>query len=71
MTQYLLIKARCVETGQTLKAQDLTGTRIKLNQRAIAEDLAQQFADRQSNRTRLTWVPIVEVYTPSQRISRV
>lgn len=67
MTQYLLIKARCVETGQTIKAQDLTGARIRLNQKNIAEDLAQQFADRQSQRTRLTWVPIVEKYTPTER----
>lgn len=68
MTQYLLIKARCVETGQTIKAQDLDGLRMSLDQRWIAEERAAKFAQRQSDRTRQTWVPVVEVYTPSQRL---
>lgn len=66
--QYLLIKAKCVETGQTIKAQDLDGTRMRLNQRWIAEERAAKFAERQSHRTGQTWLPILEVYTPSQRL---
>lgn len=68
MTQYLLIKAKCVETGQTMKIQDLDGTRMRLDQRWIAEERAAQFAQKQSERTRQTWLPVVEVYTPSQRL---
>ena len=68
MERYLLIKARNTHTGITVKAQDLTGARIRIDQRSIAEDLAQQFAQRQSRRTGHYWEPIVEEYTPSQRL---
>lgn len=66
--QYLLIKARCVETGQSIKAQDLDGLRMRLDQRWIAEERAAKFAERQSQRTGQTWLPVLEVYTPSQRL---
>ena len=35
MTTYLLPKARNTVTGQTIKTQDLTGTRFGLNQRGL------------------------------------
>ena len=38
--QYLMVKARNLVTGQTVKNQDLTGARIELRQRTIAEDQA-------------------------------
>jgi hypothetical protein len=69
MEQYLLSKARNTVTGQTVKTQDLTGTRLKLNQRVIAEELAQQLADKMTARTGQTWVGFCEVYTPTHRNS--
>lgn len=67
--QYLLSKARNTVTGQTVKTQDLTGTRVGLNQRVIAEELAQQLADKMTARTGQTWVGFCEVYTPTRRNS--
>jgi hypothetical protein len=67
MTQYLLTKARNIATGQTVKNQDLTGTRLELRQRALAEDLARQLADKMTRTTGDQWQGFVEVYTPSVR----
>lgn len=67
MKQYLLAKARNVSTGQTVKAQDLTGLRFELHQRAIAEDAAQQLAQKMSAKSGVQWVGFVEQYTPSLR----
>ncbi len=38
MEQYLLPKARNTRTGQTVKIQDLTGSRFTLAQRELAQD---------------------------------
>lgn len=68
MTQrYLLAKARNLSTGQTVKSQDLTGGRYQLSQRAIAEDMARQLAEKMTQRTRENWQGFVEEYTPSER----
>ena len=68
MTQrYLLAKARNLTTGQTVKAQDLTGTRYQLNQRTLAEDMARQLAEKMTQRTRDPWQGFVEEYTPTER----
>ena len=64
---YLLPKARCVETGQTIKQQDLTGGRFTHAQRSFAQDAATRLAAQLSARTKQTWVGIVEEYTPSVR----
>jgi hypothetical protein len=40
--QYLLPMARNMITGQTVKTQDLTGTRFTQRQRVLAEDTARQ-----------------------------
>jgi hypothetical protein len=65
--QYLLVKARNTVTGQTVKNQDLTGARFTLNQRSLAEDSAQQLADRMTARTGDPWVGFCEAYTPTVR----
>ena len=52
MTTYLLPKARNTVTGQTVKTQDLTGTRFALNQRRLAQDMADQTAAKMSARNR-------------------
>ena len=67
MTQYLVTKARNILTGQTVKNQDLTGARLELRQRVLAEDLANQLAAKMSRSTGETWQGFVEVYTPSVR----
>lgn len=65
--QFLVTKARNMITGQTVKNQDLTGTRLELRQRALAEDQARQLADKMTRRTGEPWTGFVEVYTPSVR----
>jgi hypothetical protein len=65
--KYLLAKARNTVTGATVKTQDLTGTRLTLGQRHIAQELAQQLADRMTARTGETWVGFCEAYTPTTR----
>ena len=67
--QYLIVKARNLNTGVNLKQQDLTGNRFTLGQRRLAEDQAQRFADTMTARTGDSWVPVVETYTPSVRRS--
>ena len=67
MTQYLVTKARNIVTGQTVKNQDLTGARLELRQRVLAEDLAAQLAAKMTRSTGETWQGFVEVYTPSER----
>ena len=67
MTQYLMVKARNLVTGQTVKNQDLTGARLELRQRTLAEELAHQLADKMSRNTGQTWTGFVEEYTPSVR----
>jgi hypothetical protein len=65
--QYLMVKARNLVTGQTVKNQDLTGARLELRQRTIAEDQANQLAVKMSGRTGQEWQGFVEVYTPTSR----
>jgi hypothetical protein len=69
MATYLLPKARNTVTGQTIKAQDLTGGRFELRQRALAEDFANQMATKMSDRTGETWEPFLVEYTPTTRTS--
>jgi hypothetical protein len=49
----------------------MTGTRLELRQRALAEDHAAQLAAKMSSRTGEAWSGFVEVYTPSVRQSRL
>ena len=65
--QYLLPMARNMITGQTVKTQDLTGDRFTQRQRALAQDMAQQLADKMSTRTGDQWQGFVQTYTPTHR----
>ena len=65
--QYLMIKARNMVTGQTVKNQDLTGARLELRQRVLAEELAGQLAAKMTRNTGENWTGFVEEYTPSVR----
>ena len=66
--QYLLPMARNSVTGQTVKNQDLTGARFTQKQRVLAEDIADQLADRMTARTGDKWQGFVKLYTPTQRL---
>jgi len=70
MKEYLLAKARNSATGQTVKAQDLTGARFELFQHQLADSAAQSLADKMTARTGATWTPLVERYTPTTRRSQ-
>ena len=65
--QYLLPMARDTVTGQTVKTQDLTGSRFTQAQRFLAEDMAQQLAHKMTARTGVQWQGFVQTYTPSVR----
>ena len=65
--QYLLPMARNSVTGQTVKNQDLTGARFTQKQRELAEDIADQLADRMTARTGDKWQGFVKLYTPTVR----
>ena len=65
--QYLLPMARNSVTGQTVKTQDLTGARFTQQQRVLAEDMADQLANRMTARTGESWQGFVKLYTPTQR----
>ena len=65
--QYLLPMARNSVTGQTVKTQDLTGAVFTQKQRVLAEQVADQLADRMTARTGDTWQGFVRLYTPTQR----
>jgi hypothetical protein len=67
MTTYLLPQARNTVTGQTVKTQDLTGTRFALSQRRLAQSMADQTAAKMSARTGDLWQGIVVEYQPTVR----
>jgi hypothetical protein len=70
MKQYLIAKARNIITGQTVMDQDLTGARLKLRQRALAEDQADQLASKMTRSTGAAWRGFVEVYTATAKNNR-
>ena len=69
MSTYLLPMARNLTTGVTVKSQDLTGARFTLAQRALAEDMSQQIADKLTAKTGDPWAGFVKQYTPTVRRS--
>jgi hypothetical protein len=67
MTTYLLPQARNTVTGQTVKTQDLTGTRFLPSQRRLAQDMADQTAAKLSARTGDLWQGFLVEYQPTSR----
>lgn len=65
--QYLLPKARCPQTGQTVKQQDLDGVRYGLHQRKLCQLAADQLAESMIRKTGRAWLGFVEAYTPTVR----
>ncbi len=62
MPNYLMPKARCLETGQTVNANNL-GTKFTLTQRIDAERESQRLAENMQKKTSRTWTGFVEEYT--------
>ena len=63
VVKYFVIKARCIDTNQTILAQDLTGYRFSESNRAAAERAAANFAERTSKRTGKHWQGSVKLVT--------
>lgn len=69
MPTYLLPKARNLVTQQTVKIQDLNGTRYSHSQRHFAQQAADDLAAKMTASTGDNWVGYVVEYTPSQRLN--
>lgn len=67
MTTYLLPKAVCSRTGQSVKQQDLTGARFTLAQRSLCMEQAEKLAFQMTAKTREPWTAQVIEYTPTER----
>lgn len=65
--KYLLPVAYCLETGQTVKTQDLTGGRFTLAQRGLALEIAEKYAAKMTARTRREWSGRLIEYSPTVR----
>lgn len=59
--------ARNRRTGETVKAQDLTGSRYQQHQRAACLLEAKRLAFQLAERTGDDWQPIIQPYTPTQQ----
>lgn len=59
--KYFAIKARNLDTNQTILAQDLSGVKFREYDRASAERAAENFAERTSHRTGHRWVGIIKL----------
>lgn len=68
MEKYLLPKVKNTVTHVKLKTQDLTGARFSLAQRNMAQEVADQYAAKLTERTGELWVGYVEEYSPSSRL---
>jgi hypothetical protein len=64
---YILPMARNRRTGETVKAQDLAGSRYQQHQRHDCLLEAQRLARQLSDRTGDVWVAVVQPYTPTQQ----
>ena len=65
---YLLPMARNTVTGQTVKSQDLNNVRYTKLQRGIAQEMADQIAQKLTARTSEQWVGFLKEYTPRDRV---
>ena len=61
---YILPMARNRRTGETVKAQDLTGSRYQQHQRHDCLLEAQRLARQLTDRTGDDWTAVVQPYTP-------
>ena len=61
--QYLVVKARNMLTGETVMSRDLTGQRLELRQRTVANLEARTLAEKMTRRKGEPWQGFVEVFT--------
>ena len=66
---YLMAKIRNLDTGVSVKVQDLTGQRWTVRQTAEAQEYANSKAAEFTARTRQSWEGYLERYTPTYRQS--
>ncbi len=57
---YIIPKARCLETKETVTHMELSGQRFEHHQRVICQQLADGLAQKLSARTKLTWTGFVD-----------
>jgi len=60
--QYLAVKARNMITGETVISKDLSGQRLELRQRSVAELEARLLAEKMNRRTGTVWQGFVETF---------
>ena len=63
MPEYYMPAARCLNTQQLLKKQDLRGRRFSVREREEAWLTAEILAEDLTARTRESWVPELITYT--------
>ena len=63
MNNYIMPMARNTRTGETVKAQDLSGRRLQPHQRREAELLAQRLAEQMTDRGPDTWTHLIKTYS--------
>ena len=63
MQQYIIPMARNLRTGQTVKSQDLSGTRFIPSQRKECQLLSERLADQMTQRGPDTWQPVIQPYS--------
>jgi len=59
--KYFSIRVRNVDTNQTILVQDLSGFKFKQYDRDLAQQAADNFAERTSRRTGQTWVGSIKL----------
>ena len=57
---YIIPKARCLETKETVTHMELSGQRFEHHQRALCQQLADGLAEKLAARTKLTWLGFVD-----------
>jgi len=55
--------ARNIRTGQTVKSQDLSGSRFIPSQRKECQLLSERLADQMTQRGQDTWTAVVQPYS--------
>jgi hypothetical protein len=68
--KYLIPKARCRETGETVKSQNLVG-RYQLTERWACQQEAEYLAQRLRAKTGRFWSAFIEVYELQGDINRL
>ena len=69
MQTRLIAKARNETTKVTLQNRNLNSDNFAMNQRKLAQDFSNKYAEKLSERTGDTWTGFVEEYTPGTRVA--